>query len=150
MSVKRFVLPVAGGWLLLPLISIAGGPPLLQRWYPAAVPDTVPLALPYVAPVFVPADPAMEQIAYIDPVTGQLLPGPAPGTQSRETFVELRQAPVLRAGRTADGILFLETQGMEQTLTATLDASGTPHLHCGDPAHGHPAAPSPANGEQDR
>jgi hypothetical protein len=111
---------------------------------PAWIATQIP---PYVAPQFVPPHPGEGQMAYIDPVTHLLVDGPGPFGAARPDFVRLPDpAAVMRAGVTADGHLYIETNGYHETMTATIDGSGEVHVACGDPAHGHarstPAAPA--------
>lgn len=140
MSVSRIALLATASLAFACSLAQSAQPPLLTRWRPAAVP-TAQVSLPaYVAPRFVPAEPAFGQIAYVDPATGGLLPGPPPGEAGRPDFVRLPEpAAQMRAGRTPEGFLFIETNGHHATLTATLDAQGGMQLHCGDPSHRHDA-----------
>jgi hypothetical protein len=150
MSIMRLALPLAGGLLLLPFAALAGGPPLLQRYYPAEAPHVDAPIIAYVAPDFVPPHPAAGQIAYIDPVTQALIPAPAPGTDARPAYIRLPDASSqLRMGRTPSGILFIETNGYHETLTATLDATGDLHVGCKEPGHRHAPTVTPPAGREE-
>jgi hypothetical protein len=143
MSNLRMALLLAAS-LAISSTDSSAEPPLRQRWRPSLVPSApVPPAAPFVLPRFVPAGgvaAAAGQVAYVDPATGQLLSGAATGAKARPDFVSLpAPAGPMRAGRTPEGFLFIETNGHHETLVAVLDADGQPQLRCGDPLHDHPA-----------
>lgn len=143
MSIKGLALPLAGGWLLLPFVALAGGPPLKQRFFPAEAPHAEAPLVAYVAPRFLPPHPAEGQIAYIDPVTQVLVSSPPPGVDARPEYIRLPDASSrMRAGRTVDGLLYIETNGYHEILTATLDARGVLHMQCNERGHAHPAPAS--------
>ena len=144
MSNLRLALLLAASLAISSTDSSAVEPPLRQRWRPSLVPSApVPAAAPFVLPRFFPETDAAAgagQVAFVDPATGQLLSGAAAGAKARPDFVSLpAPAGPMRAGRTPEGFLFIETNGHHETLVAVLDADGKPHLHCGDPLHGRPA-----------
>jgi hypothetical protein len=146
MSYSRMALLLAASLAISSTAANAVEPPLRQRWRPSQLPSApVPPPAPFVLPRFLPAgadaiSTGSGQVAYVDPATGELLSGAPAGAKALPDFVSL-PAPVgpMRAGRTPEGFLFIETNGHHETLVAVLDAEGKPQLRCGDPLHDHPA-----------